>query len=64
MSLGPKGVLEYTESDNGEYCDKSKDVFFGISTNTWHFGISSTDSELSERDDSEYIGKSCIHCVG
>jgi hypothetical protein len=54
--LGPKGVLEYIESGNGEYFEKSKDVFFGISTNTWLFGISITDSESSERGDSEYIG--------
>jgi hypothetical protein len=37
MFLGPKGVLEYIEEGNLEYCDKSKDVFFGISTNIWLF---------------------------
>ena len=33
MFLGPKGVLEDGEVDNEEYCEKSKDVFFGILTN-------------------------------
>ena len=64
MSLGPKGVLEYTESDNGEYWEKSKDVFFGISTNTWLFGKLTADSESSGRADSEYIGISWIYWVG
>ena len=55
MSLSPKGVLEYTEEDSSEYYNKSKDVFFGISTNSWLFWILISDSESSERGDSEYI---------
>ena len=55
MSLGPKGVLKYKEDDNLEYCDKSKDVFFGISTNIWLIFVLIADSESLERGDSEYI---------
>jgi hypothetical protein len=55
MSLGPKGVLEDIEVGNVEYCERSKDVFFGISTNTRFFGVSTVDSESSKIEDSEYI---------
>ena len=54
--LGPKGVLEYIEEDNLEYCERSKDVFFGILTNIWLFWVLIADSESSEIIDSEYIG--------
>jgi len=64
VSLGPKGVLEYKEDDNSEYCDKSKDVFFGISTNIWLVFVLIADSESPERGDSEYIGIFWISCVG
>ena len=64
MSLSPKGVLEYTEEDSLEYYDKSKDVFFGISTNSWLFWVLISDSEFSERGDSEYIGIFWISYVG
>ena len=56
MFLGPKGVLEDIEEDNLEYYERSKDVFFGTSTNTWLFCVLIADSESSERRDSEYIG--------
>ena len=56
MSLGLKGVLEYTEEGNEEYCEKSKDIFFGILTNIWLFYVSIADLESSEKGDSEYIG--------
>jgi hypothetical protein len=49
---------------NGGYFEKSKDVFLGISTNTWDFDVLIADSESSEIDDSEYIGISWIDCVG
>jgi hypothetical protein len=62
--LGPKGVLEYIEEDNSEYCERSKDVFFGISTNIWLFWVLIADSESSEKVDSEYIGIFWISCVG
>ena len=55
MFLGPKGVLEYIGEDNLEYCERSKDVFFGISTNIWLFWVLIADSESSEKVDSEYI---------
>jgi hypothetical protein len=64
VSLGPKGVLKYVEEDNSEYCDKLKDVFFGISTNIWFFCVLIADSESSKRGDSEYIGIFWISCVG
>ena len=64
MSLGPNGVLEYIEEDNKEYCDKSKDVFFEISTNIWLFCVLTADSESSGIDNSEYIGISWIFRVG
>jgi hypothetical protein len=54
--LGPKRVLQYTEEDNREYYDKSRDVFFGISTNIWLFCVLTADSDSSGIDDSEYIG--------
>jgi hypothetical protein len=41
-------------------CDKSKDVFFGISTNSWLFWVLISDSESPEREDSEYIGISYV----
>ena len=56
MSLDPKGILKYMEEDNLEYCDKSKDIFFGILMNSWFFWVLIADSESSEREDSEYIG--------
>ena len=55
MSLGPKGVLEYIGEDNLEYYKRSKDIFFGISTNIWLFWVLIADSESSEKIDSEYI---------
>ena len=64
MFLGPKGVLEYIGEDNSEYCKRSKDVFFGISTNIWLFWVLIADSESSEIIDSEYIGIFWISCVG
>ncbi len=64
MSLSPKGVLEYIEEDSSEYYNKSKDVFFRISTNSWLFWVLISDSESSERGDSEYIGIFWIFCVG
>jgi len=54
--LGPKGVLEYIGEDNSEYCERSKDIFFGISINIWLFWVLIADSESSEKVDSEYIG--------
>ena len=62
--LGPKGVLEYIGEDNLEYCERSKDVFFGISTNIWLFWVLIADSESSEKVDSEYRGIFWISCVG
>jgi hypothetical protein len=62
--LGPKGVLEYIEEDNSEYCERSKDVFFGILIDSWLFCVLIADSESSERGDSEYIGIFWISCVG
>ena len=56
MFLGLNGVLEYIEEGNSEYCERSKDVFFGISTNIWFFWVLIADSESSEKIDSEYIG--------
>jgi hypothetical protein len=64
ISLSPKGVLEYTKEDSSEYYNKSKDVFFGISTNSWLFWVLISDSESPEREDSEYIGIFWISCVG
>ena len=64
MSLGTNGVLECVEEDSSEYCDKSKNIFFGISTNSWLFWVLVADSESSERGDSEYIGIFWISCVG
>ena len=64
MFLGPKGVLKYVEEDNSEYYDKLKDVFFGISTDSWLFCVLIADSESSERGDSEYIGIFWISYVG
>jgi hypothetical protein len=64
VSIGPKGVLEFAEVGNRGYFEKSKDVFFGISTNIRVFGILIVDSESSEIGDSEYIGISWISCVG
>ena len=64
VSLGPKGVLKYIGEGNLEYYDKSKDVFFGISTNIWLFCVLIADSDSSGIDDSEYIGISWISCVG
>ena len=57
MSFGPNGVLKCIGEGNSEYCDKSKDGFFGISTNSWLFWVLISDSESSERGDSEYIGR-------
>jgi hypothetical protein len=62
--LGPKGVLEYIREDNLEYCKRSKDVFFGISTNIWLFWVLITDSESSEKVDSEYVEIFWISYVG
>ena len=64
ISLDPNGILEYIEEDSLEYCNKSKDVFFGISTNIWLFWVLVADSEPSEKMDSEYIGIFWISCVG
>ena len=64
MSLGPNGVLKYIGEGNSEYCERSRDVFFGISTNSWDFWIPIADSESLRRGDSEYIGISWISCVG
>ena len=64
MFLGPKGVLKYIGKGNSEYCERSKDVFFGISTNIWLFWVLVADSEPSEKMDSEYIGIFWISCVG
>jgi hypothetical protein len=55
VSLGPKRVLEYTEAGNGEYYERSKDDFFGISTNIWLFCVLTADSESSKIENSEYI---------
>ena len=64
VSLGPKGVLEYIGEGNSEYCERLKDVFFGILTNIWLFGVLIADSESPEKGDSEYIGIFWISCVG
>ena len=56
VSLGPKGILEYIEEGNLKYYNKSKDIFFGISTIIWLFWVLVADSESSEKVDSEYIG--------
>ena len=56
MFLGLKGVLEYKEDDNLEYCDKSKNVFFGILMNIWFIFVLIIDLESLERGDLEYIG--------
>ena len=64
MFLGPKGVLEYIGEDNSEYYKRSKDIFFGISTNIWLFWVLIADSESSEIIDLEYIGIFWISCVG
>jgi hypothetical protein len=56
MSLGPNRVLEYTEAGNEEYYKRSKDDFFGISTNIWHFFVLTVNSDFSRISDSEYIG--------
>ena len=64
ISLGPNEVLEYIEEDSLEYYERSRDVFFGISTNSWDFWVLIADSESSERGDSEYIGISWICWVG
>ena len=64
MFLGPKGVLEYIEEGNLEYYKRSKDIFFGISTNIWLFWVLIADSESSEKMDSEYIRIFWISCVG
>ena len=64
MFLGPKGVLEYIGEDNSEYCERSKDVFFGILTDSWLFCVLIADSESSERGDSEYIEIFWISYVG
>ncbi len=64
MSLDPKGVLKYVEEGNLEYYKRSRDVFFGISMNSWDFWVLIADSESSERGDSEYIGIFWISCVG
>jgi hypothetical protein len=55
VSLGPKRVLEDIEVGNVEYCERSKDVFFGISTNIWLFCVLTADSESSKIENSEYI---------
>ena len=55
MSLSTNGVLECVKEDSSEYCDKSKNIFFGISTNSWLFWVLITDSESLERGDLEYI---------
>ena len=64
MFLGLKGVLEYIKEGNSKYCERSKDVFFGISMNIWLFWVLIADSESSEKVDSEYIGIFWISCVG
>ena len=64
MSLGPKGVLEYTEAGSGEYYKRSKDDFFGISTNIWLFCALTADSDSSRIGDSEYIGIAWRSYVG
>ena len=56
MFLNPKGILKYVEEGNSKYYERSRDVFFGISTNSWDFWVLIADSESSERGDSEYIG--------
>ena len=55
VSLGSKGVLEYIEVGSEEYCERSKDDFFGISTNIWLFYVSTADSDFSRIGDLEYI---------
>ena len=64
ISLGPKGVLEDIEEDNRENYERSKDIFFRISTNIWLFCVLIADLESSERADSEYIRFFWISCVG
>jgi hypothetical protein len=56
MSLSFKGVLEYIKNNNGEYCDKSKDVFFRILMNMWLFCVLIADLDSLGIDDLEYIG--------
>ena len=64
MFLGPKGVLEYIGENNLKYYKRSKDIFFGISTNIWLFWVLIIDSESSEKMDLEYIRIFWIFCVG
>jgi hypothetical protein len=64
VSLGPKRVLEYIEVGSEEYYERSKDDFFGISTNIWPFCVSTADSDSLRIGDSEYIGISWRNCVG
>ena len=53
--MGLNGILKYIEKNNSEYYNKLKDIFFGISINSWFFWVLITDSESSERENSEYI---------
>ncbi len=55
MFLGPKGVLEYIGEGNLEYCERLKDVFFGILTNIWLFWVLIADLESLEKVDLKYI---------
>ena len=64
ICLGPKGVLEDIEEDNGENCERSKDIFFGILTNIWLFCVLIADLESLERANLEYIRFFWISCVG
>ena len=64
MFLGPKGVLEYIGEGNLEYCERSKDVFFGILTNIRLFWVLIADSESLEKMDLEYIGIFWISYIG
>ena len=64
MFLGLNGVLKCIGEGNSEYYESSRDVFFGISTNSWDFWVLVADSESSERGDSEYIGIFWICWVG
>ena len=64
MSLDSKGILKYIKEDNLEYYKRSRDVFFGISMNSWDFWVLIADSGSSEREDSEYIEISWICWVG
>ena len=63
MSLDPKGVLKYVEEGNLEYCERSRDVFFGILMNSWDFWVLIADSESSEKGDLEYIRIFWISCI-